>query len=74
MAHALGSRYNGQWIGNDLPLTCFTFQVVKHMTTVDVGYRGHMGKGIINLSGRSHGRCFLQSDEMLYCVVGEIFC
>ena len=34
-AHALGSRYNGKIIGSNSRFTCFSFQAIKHMTTVD---------------------------------------
>ncbi len=36
-AHALGSRYNGKRIGSNSPFTCFSFQAIKHMTTIDGG-------------------------------------
>lgn len=36
-AHALGSRYNGKPVGSTSPFTCFSFQAIKHMTTVDGG-------------------------------------
>lgn len=36
-AHALGSSYNGQFIGNISDLTCFSFQAIKHLTTGDGG-------------------------------------
>lgn len=36
-AHALGSIYKGERIGSNSPYTCFSFQAIKHMTTVDGG-------------------------------------
>jgi dTDP-4-amino-4,6-dideoxygalactose transaminase len=36
-AHAFMSRFNGQYIGNNSPYTCFSFQAIKHITTVDGG-------------------------------------
>ncbi len=37
-AHALGSKYNGKFIGNNSPYTIFSLQAIKHMTTVDGGF------------------------------------
>ncbi len=36
-AHAFGSRYNGKPVGSNSPYTCYSFQAIKHMTTVDGG-------------------------------------
>lgn len=36
-AHALGAKYNGRLIGSNSRFTCFSFQAIKHMTTVDGG-------------------------------------
>lgn len=36
-AHALGSKYNGEIIGSNSRFTCFSFQAIKQMTTVDGG-------------------------------------
>ena len=36
-AHALGSRYRGQPVGSNSRFTCYSFQAIKHMTTVDGG-------------------------------------
>ena len=36
-AHALGSKYNGKLIGSNSRFTCFSFQAIKQMTTVDGG-------------------------------------
>lgn len=36
-AHALGSRYGGKIIGSNSRFTCFSFQAIKQMTTVDGG-------------------------------------
>ena len=37
-AHALGSRYNGKYVGNISQYTIFSLQAIKHMTTVDGGF------------------------------------
>lgn len=36
-AHALGSKYNGKIIGSNSRFTCYSFQAIKQMTTVDGG-------------------------------------
>jgi dTDP-4-amino-4,6-dideoxygalactose transaminase len=36
-AHALGAQYEGRKIGNHSEYTMFSFQAIKHMTTVDGG-------------------------------------
>lgn len=36
-AHALGAKYQGRMIGSNSRFTCFSFQAIKHMTTVDGG-------------------------------------
>lgn len=36
-AHAFMSKYKGEYIGNNSRYTCFSFQAIKHMTTVDGG-------------------------------------
>lgn len=36
-AHALGAKYMSKRIGSNSPYTCFSFQAIKHMTTVDGG-------------------------------------
>lgn len=36
-AHALGAKYNGKVIGSNSRFTCFSFQAIKQMTTVDGG-------------------------------------
>lgn len=36
-AHALGAKYNGKRIGSHSDFVCFSFQAIKHMTTVDGG-------------------------------------
>lgn len=36
-AHALGSKYYGKIIGSNSRFTCFSFQAIKQMTTVDGG-------------------------------------
>jgi len=36
-AHALGAEYDGQKIGNHSEYTMFSFQAIKHLTTVDGG-------------------------------------
>lgn len=36
-AHAIGSEYNGQKIGEISDFTCFSFQAIKHLTSIDGG-------------------------------------
>jgi perosamine synthetase len=36
-AHALGTTFNGKKTGNHFPFTVFSFQAIKHLTTVDGG-------------------------------------
>ena len=36
-AHAVGTKYNGLKTGNHFPFTVFSFQAIKHLTTVDGG-------------------------------------
>lgn len=36
-AHALGASYNGKKLGNHFQYTTFSFQAIKHLTTVDGG-------------------------------------
>jgi len=36
-AHAFGAKYRGCSIGSISPFTCFSFQAIKHFTTVDGG-------------------------------------
>lgn len=36
-AHALGAKYNGLKVGNHFPYTVFSFQAIKHLTTIDGG-------------------------------------
>lgn len=36
-AHALGSEYQNKKIGSNSRFTCYSFQAIKHMTTVDGG-------------------------------------
>jgi perosamine synthetase len=36
-AHALGAFYKGKPVGSVAPITCFSFQAVKHLTTGDGG-------------------------------------
>lgn len=36
-AHALGSKYMGKMIGSNSRYTCYSFQAIKHMTTIDGG-------------------------------------
>lgn len=37
-AHALGSKYNGEYVGKNSRYTIFSLQAIKHMTTVDGGF------------------------------------
>lgn len=36
-AHALGSKYNGRCVGSTSRFICYSFQAIKHITTVDGG-------------------------------------
>lgn len=36
-AHALGAMYNGKMLGSNSMFNCFSFQAIKHLTTVDGG-------------------------------------
>lgn len=36
-AHAIGAMYQGRMVGNAADYTCFSFQAIKHLTTVDGG-------------------------------------
>lgn len=36
-AHALGAKFNGKKTGNHFPFTVFSFQAIKHLTTIDGG-------------------------------------
>jgi len=36
-AHALGAKFNGLRTGNHFPYTVFSFQAIKHLTTIDGG-------------------------------------
>lgn len=36
-AHALGTKFNGKRSGNHFPFTVFSFQAIKHLTTIDGG-------------------------------------
>ena len=36
-AHALGAKYDNEITGNHFPYTVFSFQAIKHLTTVDGG-------------------------------------
>lgn len=36
-AHALGAKFNGKKTGNHFPFTIYSFQAIKHLTTIDGG-------------------------------------
>lgn len=36
-AHALGAKFNAKKTGNHFPFTVFSFQAIKHLTTIDGG-------------------------------------
>lgn len=36
-AHAFGAKYKGRMVGETADYTCFSFQAIKHLTTVDGG-------------------------------------
>lgn len=51
-AHAFGSRYKNKMVGNAADFTCFSFQAIKHLTTVDGGAvavknKSHYDRGIL---------------------------
>lgn len=37
-AHAMGSKYGGERVGNTSPYTIFSLQAIKHLTTIDGGF------------------------------------
>ncbi len=51
-AHALGSKYNGKMIGSNSRFTCFSFQAIKHMTTVDGGAISFREEADLNIARR----------------------
>lgn len=36
-AHAFLAKYNNKYVGSNSPYTCFSFQAIKHLTTIDGG-------------------------------------
>ena len=36
-AHAIGAKFDGKKTGNHFPFTVFSFQAIKHLTTIDGG-------------------------------------
>ena len=36
-AHAFLAKYRDKYVGNNAPYTCFSFQAIKHLTTIDGG-------------------------------------
>lgn len=36
-AHAFGAKYDGEYLGRIADFTCYSFQAIKHLTTVDGG-------------------------------------
>ena len=36
-AHAFMAKYNNKYVGSNSPYTCFSFQAIKHLTTIDGG-------------------------------------
>jgi perosamine synthetase len=51
-AHSLGAVYKGQCVGSICDYTCFSFQAIKHLTTVD-------GGAIAMLTPEDYERCIL---------------
>lgn len=47
-AHCLGGKYNGKMIGSNSRFTCFSFQAIKQMTTVDGGALAFSNKADID--------------------------
>jgi dTDP-4-amino-4,6-dideoxygalactose transaminase len=74
-AHAFGSTYKGKLIGNHGNLNCFSFQAIKHLTSVDGGMlvlpnenlyrRGKLVRwyGIDRESNRKDFRCEADIEE-----------
>ncbi len=68
--HALGARYHGRSVGSIVPLTCFSFHPVKHVTT---GEGGMVTTGDVRLAERlrlfrNHG---IESDARERQALGE---
>lgn len=55
-AHALGSKYDQKYIGSNSRFTCFSFQAIKHMTTVD--------GGALAISGNDTERDFNEAQKL----------
>jgi len=51
-AHALGAKYNGEYIGEISDFTMFSFQAIKHLTTGDGGMLVVKNKGLEKKSRR----------------------
>ncbi len=51
-AHALGAKYNDQYIGQISDFTMFSFQAIKHLTTGDGGLLTFKDKDLDSLSRR----------------------
>ncbi|MCO7123753.1 aminotransferase class V-fold PLP-dependent enzyme [Ihubacter massiliensis] len=51
-AHALGSCYLNKKIGYNSAFTCFSFQAIKHMTTVDGGALAIRDQNLVNEAKR----------------------
>ena len=51
-AHALGAKYNGNYIGTISQFTMFSFQAIKHLTTGDGGLLTFLDPGLKRLAGR----------------------
>lgn len=70
-AHALGAKYNGKLLGNHFQYTTFSFQAIKHLTTVDGGMvsiksSDNFEKGkLIRWFGISKGASRLENDIKL---------
>ena len=47
-AHSFGSKYNGKIIGSNSPYTCYSFQAIKQLTTVDGGAISVLNEDDIN--------------------------
>jgi dTDP-4-amino-4,6-dideoxygalactose transaminase len=45
-AHALGAKYKGKKTGNHFPFTVYSFQAIKHLTTIDGGALQILDKGL----------------------------
>lgn len=51
-AHALGARYNKRFVGQEGDFAIFSFQAIKHMTTVDGGFLVFKNDSLLEMAKR----------------------